>query len=180
MFMPDPRAIGNVRVRSESWSSLVTFVSNLRAGHAKAEINQWMIQWKERWLGVGGPLLSSHINIRSNVCTSVSTERWFWLFGVRGVNHESACHQMMNQTTQGCWVRFFGSKGLIKYVKVLEPSNSSMCKFGNRPPPTFESLRMFINNYTGKNGAGMGPCHHCRAEKGEPSGAVQVPRCTNP
>jgi hypothetical protein len=26
----------------------------------------------------------------------------------------------------------------------------------------------------------MGPCHHCRAEKGEPEGAVQVPRCTNP
>ena len=26
----------------------------------------------------------------------------------------------------------------------------------------------------------MGPYHHCRAEKGEPSGAVQVPRRTNP
>jgi len=25
----------------------------------------------------------------------------------------------------------------------------------------------------------MGQYHHCRAEKGEPSGAVQVPRCTS-
>ena len=33
---------------------------------------------------------------------------------------------------QGCSVRFFGSKGLIKFVNVLEPSNclsSSMCNF---------------------------------------------------
>jgi hypothetical protein len=38
---------------------------------------------------------------------------------------------------------------------------------------------MFINNYRGKKGAGMGPRHHCRAEKRDFSGAVQVPRFTN-
>jgi hypothetical protein len=35
---------------------------------------------------------------------------------------------------QGCSVRLFGSKGSIKFVKVLEPSNcssSSMCIFEN-------------------------------------------------
>ena len=35
---------------------------------------------------------------------------------------------------QGCSVHFFGSKGSIKFVKVLEPSNclsSSMCNFEN-------------------------------------------------
>jgi hypothetical protein len=35
---------------------------------------------------------------------------------------------------QGCSIRFFGSKGSIKFVKVLEPSNCSsslMCNFGN-------------------------------------------------
>ena len=47
-------------------------------------------------------------------------------------------------TDQGCSVRFFGSKGSIKFVKVLEPSNCSkglMCNFRKRalgllPPPS--------------------------------------------
>jgi hypothetical protein len=45
---------------------------------------------------------------------------------------------------QGCSVRYFGSKGLIKFSKVLEPSNcskGSMCNFEKRalellPPPS--------------------------------------------
>ena len=51
------------------------------------------------------------------------------------------------------------------------------------PPPTFKSSQLVVygyNNHRGKKGAGMGPCHHRKAEEGAPSGAVQVPRCTNP
>jgi len=73
-----------------------------------------------------------------------------------------------------CSIRFLGSKGSIKFVKVQEPSNCSkvsMCNFGKRalglPPSKFPNC-MFINNYRGKKGAGMRPCHYCRAEKGEP------------
>jgi len=97
-------------------------------------------------------------------------------------------------TEQGCSVRFFGSKGSIKFVKVLKPSNCSkglMCNSGKRVlgllPPIFKSsqlLCMSINNYRGNyrgnKGAGMGPCHQCRTEKGESPGAVQVPHCTSP
>ena len=36
------------------------------------------------------------------------------------------------------------------------------------PPPTFKTPCMFIKNCRGKKGAGMRPCHYCRAEKGEP------------
>ena len=51
---------------------------------------------------------------------------------------------MLDGVNQGCSVRFLGSKGLIKFVKVLEPSNclkDSMCNFGKRvlgllPPPS--------------------------------------------
>jgi len=78
----------------------------------------------------------------------------------------------------GLFGSFFGSKGSIMFVKVLEPSNCSkglMCNFGKRalgvlPPPSKlpKQLCMFINNYGGKKGAVMRPCHHCRAEKGEP------------
>jgi len=32
---------------------------------------------------------------------------------------------------QGCSVRFFGSKGLIQFVKVLEPSNCSSSLMSN-------------------------------------------------
>jgi hypothetical protein len=91
---------------------------------------------------------------------------------------------MMLRIIQGCSVRFFGSKGSIKFVQVLEPSSclkGSMCNFGKRAlgllPPPSNLLCMFINNYRGKKGAGMGPCHHCKAVKGELSGAVQVLRC---
>jgi hypothetical protein len=51
------------------------------------------------------------------------------------------------------------------------------------PSPTFKSsqLAVYVYKYSkGKKGAEMGPCHRCRAETGEPQGAVQVPRCTNP
>ena len=59
--------------------------------------------------------------------------------------------------TQGCSVRFSGSNGSIKFVKVVKPSNcskGSMCNFGKQalgllPPP---SNLMFINNYKGKRG----------------------------
>jgi hypothetical protein len=62
-----------------------------------------------------------------------------------------------------------------------------MCNFGKRalgllPPPSNlpKYLCIFIDSYRGEKGAGMGPCHICRAEKGEPSSAVQVPRCSSP
>ena len=45
-----------------------------------------------------------------------------------------ATHAPYFSTNQGCPVQFFGSKGSMKFVKVLEPSNcssSSMCNFGN-------------------------------------------------
>jgi hypothetical protein len=49
-----------------------------------------------------------------------------------------------SRSDQGCSVRFFGSKGSLKFVKVLEPSNCSkgpMCNFGKwalglSPPPS--------------------------------------------
>ena len=47
------------------------------------------------------------------------------------------------------------------------------------PPPTCKFSQLvvyvyYINNFRGKKGAGMGPCHHCRPEKGEPRGASAV------
>jgi hypothetical protein len=78
----------------------------------------------------------------------------------------------------------------MKLVKVLEPSKLfegftvqfwETCPWA--PPPTFNSSQLVVyvnNNCRGEKGAGMGPCHYCSAEKGEPSGAVQVPCCSNP
>jgi hypothetical protein len=46
------------------------------------------------------------------------------------------------------------------------------------PHATFKSSQIivYVYNLRGGKGAGMAPCHHCRSEKGEPSGAVQMPR----
>ena len=100
------------------------------------------------------------------MCVCVCVCVFVWLFVKEG-----------KKNYQGCSVRFFGSKGSIKFVKVLEPSNcskGSMCNFWKRalgqlsPSKLPKQLCMLINNYRGKRGAGMRPFHHCRAEKGEP------------
>jgi hypothetical protein len=64
----------------------------------------------------------------------------------------------------------FRSKGTIKFVKVLEPSNcskGSMCSSGdgtpvlNQPPQNFHnSLSMFKINNRKRKGRGTGPCNH--------------------
>jgi len=79
----------------------------------------------------------------------------------------------------GLFSSFFWEQGIDKVrgssrsLKLFEGFNVQFWETGPwAPPPTFKSSRcMFMNNYRGKKGAGTGPCHHCRAVKGEPSGA---------
>ena len=87
----------------------------------------------------------------------------------------------------GLFSSFFGKHGLDKVckssttLKLFEGFDVQFWEAGPwAPPPTFKSSQLdvyIINIYGGENGARMGSCHHCRAEKGEPSGLVQVPRC---
>jgi len=83
---------------------------------------------------------------------------------------------------QGCSICFFGSK-VRESSRTLELFEGFDVQFWETgpwaPPPTFKSSQLVVCNYRGEKGAGMGPCHHCRAVKGEPSGAVQVLRCIN-
>ena len=55
-------------------------------------------------------------------------------------------HVPIHGVYQGCSVRFFESKGLLKFVKVIEPSNclkGSMCNFGNGPLGSSPHLQIF-------------------------------------
>ena len=83
---------------------------------------------------------------------SVRTQRiWPYIWWYPCQKHRSTPYT----PCQGCSVRFLGSTGSIKFVKVLQPSNclkGLMCNFGKRalgllPPPSNLPIRCVYYKY---------------------------------